>query len=179
MPGDLSYSDTGQLTARSERGARKQDLAHRHDARRWSQTRGSLLGRGQATASGLVPSSLRLPPHRTIRCLPFTMASARNPSAANGSMSRQTAAKVVRNADRNRSKPCLRAFSQTSGALVRKAGKRSRSPPRSPPTPGAASVTAGTARPYIADFSHAKDLGLDQSSRILVLVTECALGGLT
>jgi hypothetical protein len=40
-------------------------------------------------------------------------------------------------------------------------------------------VTAGTARPYIADFSHAKDLGLDQSSRILVLVTECALGGLT
>jgi hypothetical protein len=93
MPGDLSYSDTGQLTARSERGAGKQDLAHRHDARRWSQTSGSLLGRGQANGIGLVPSSLRLPPHRTIRCLPFTMASATNPSAANGSMSRQTAAK--------------------------------------------------------------------------------------
>jgi hypothetical protein len=37
-------------------------------------------------------------------------------------------------------------------------------------------VTAGTARPYLADFSHAKDLGLDQLSRILILVTECALG---
>jgi hypothetical protein len=40
-------------------------------------------------------------------------------------------------------------------------------------------VTAGTARPHVADFSYAKDLGLDQSSRILVLVTECALGELT
>jgi len=59
----------------------------------WSQTSGSLPGRGQANAIGLVPSNLRLPPHTTIRCRPLAIASAINPGAANGSISGQTAAK--------------------------------------------------------------------------------------
>jgi hypothetical protein len=37
-------------------------------------------------------------------------------------------------------------------------------------------VTTGTAPPSPADLSDAKDLGLEQSSRILVLVTERAVG---
>jgi hypothetical protein len=156
MPGDLSYSDTGQLTARSERGAGKQDLAHRHDARRWSQTSGSLLGRGQANGIGLVPSSLRLPPHRTIRCLPFTMASATNPSAANGSMSGQTAAKWCEMRIATAANPACGPFRKPVAHSSARLAKRSRSPPRSPPTRGAASVTAGTARPYLAGFQPCK-----------------------
>ena len=104
-------------------------------------------GRGQANAIGLVPSSLRLPPHTTIRCLPFTIASAMNPSAANGSISGQTAAKWYELRIATAEIPCRRAFSRSSGALARKAGCAKPFAASVATSPGAASVTTGTARP--------------------------------
>jgi len=50
------------------------------------------------------------------------MASAINPSAANGSMSGQTAAKWCEIRIATAAIRCLRAFSHSSGALIRKAG---------------------------------------------------------
>src|SRR5262249_38925230 len=93
----------------------EQNLALRHDSRCLVQTIGSLPGRGQANAIGLVPSNLRLPPHTTIRCRPFTMASAINPSTANVSMSGQTAAKWCELRIAAAAIPCLRAFTRSSG----------------------------------------------------------------
>src|SRR5215471_1988929 len=100
----------------------EQDFALRHDARRLVPNQRSRPGRGQANAIGLVPSNLRLPPHTTIRCRPFTMANAINPSTANGSISGQTAAKWCELRIATAAIPCRRAFSRSSGALARNAG---------------------------------------------------------
>jgi len=109
----------------------------------WSQTSGSLPGRGQANAIGLVPNSVRLPPHMTIRCRPLTIANA----MANGSMSGQRAAKWCELRIATAAIPCRRAFSRSSGALARKAGCAKPFAASVATSPGAASVTNGTARP--------------------------------
>ena len=113
----------------------------------WSQTRGGLPARGQAKPIGLVPSTLRLPFHTTIRRRPLTIASAMNPSAANGSMSGQTAAKWCELRIATAAMPWLRALSRSSGALARKAGCAKPLSASVATTPGAASMTIGTARP--------------------------------
>jgi len=113
----------------------------------WSQTSGRRPGRGQANAIGPVPSNLRLPPHTTIRCRPFTMANAINPSTANGSISGQTAAKWCELRIATAAIPCRRALSHSSGALARKAGCAKPFAASVATSPGAASATMGTARP--------------------------------
>jgi len=78
---------------------------------------------------------------------PFTIASAMNPSAANGSISGQTAAKWCELRIATAEIPCRRAFSRSSGALARKAGCAKPFAASVATSPGAASVTTGTARP--------------------------------
>ena len=124
----------------------------------WSQTSGSLPGRGQANAIGLVPSTLRLPPHTTIRRRPLTIASAMNPSAANGSMSGHSAAKWCELRIATAAIPCRRAFSRSSGALARNAGWAKPLAASVATSPGAASVTTGTARPSTQPLFKRRDI---------------------
>jgi hypothetical protein len=91
-------------------------------------------------------------------------------------MSGQTAAKCCELRIATAAIPCLRPFcTAVAHFSARLAGAKPFAASVAT-SPGTASVTTGTARASLDDLSHAKDLGLDQSSRILVLVTERALG---
>jgi len=125
----------------------EQDIALRHDARRLVPNQRQPAGAGAAECHRAGAEQLAIAAHTTIRRRPFTMASAIKPSAANGSMSGQTAAKWCELRIATAAIPCRRAFPRSSGALARRADCAKPFAASVATSPGAASVTTGAARP--------------------------------
>jgi hypothetical protein len=78
----------------------------------------------------------------------LTIASARKPSSANGSMSGHSAAKWCESRIATAAIPCRRALSRGSGALAHRAGWAKPLAASVVTSPGAASTTTGAARPF-------------------------------